>query len=69
MYAIRSYYAVEEEVIEELLEASALLDIHVRIGIELSSRLRNGFVRFIWELEGFLEQQDLLKFFRKEAVA
>jgi len=62
------YNTVEEEVIEELLEASALLDIHVRIGIELSSRLRNGFVRFIWELEGFLEQQDLLKFFRKEAV-
>jgi hypothetical protein len=62
------YNVVEEEVIEELLEASALLDIHVRIGIELSSRLRNGFVRFIWELEGFLEQQDILKFFREEMV-
>lgn len=62
------YNHVEREVVEELLQAGAILDIHVRIGIELSARFRNKFVRFIWELEGFFDQHNLLRFLDEEAV-
>ncbi len=62
------YNHVEQEVVEELLEAGAILDIHVRIGIEFSSRFRNKFVRFIWELEGFFDSHSLLQFLQEEVV-
>ena len=62
------YNHVEQEVVEELLEAGAILDIHVRIGIELSSRFRNKFVRFIWELEGFFDSHSLLQFLQESTV-
>ncbi|MCL2790208.1 MAG: hypothetical protein FWD79_06140 [Desulfobulbus sp.] len=62
------YNHVEQEVVEELLEAGAILDIHVRIGIEFSSRFRNKFVRFIWELEGFFDRRSLQHFLQEEAV-
>ena len=62
------YNHVEREVVEELLEAGAILDIHVRIGIEMSSRFRDKFVRFIWELEGFFDNNNLLQFLEEEAV-
>lgn len=62
------YNHVEEEVVEELLEAGAILDIHVRIGIEFSSRFRNKFVRLLWELEGFFDNDSLLRFLREDAV-
>ena len=62
------YNHVEEEVVQELLEAGAILDIHVRIGVELSSRFRNKYVRFLWELEGFFDQHSLLQFLRDPAV-
>ncbi|MBV5316463.1 MAG: hypothetical protein JZU50_01525 [Desulfobulbaceae bacterium] len=62
------YNHVEQEVVEELLEASAILNIHVRIGIELSSRFRNKFVRFIWELEGFFDNHNLLQFLQEQTV-
>jgi hypothetical protein len=62
------YNHVEREVVEELLEAGAILDIHVRIGIEMSSRFRDKFVRFIWELEGFFDNNNLLQFLEGESV-
>ncbi len=62
------YNHVEREVVEELLEAATILDIHVRIGIELSSRFRNKFVRFIWELEGFFDNHNLLQFLQEQSV-
>ena len=62
------YNHVEKEVVEELLEAGAILDIHVRIGIELSARFRGKFVRFLWELEGFFDQHSLLQFLEKPSV-
>ncbi len=62
------YNHVEQEVVEELLEASSILDIHVRIGIELSSRFRNKFIRFIWELEGFFDNHNLLQFLQEQSV-
>ncbi|MBM9613710.1 hypothetical protein JWJ90_05340 [Desulfobulbus rhabdoformis] len=62
------YNHVEPEVVEELLEAGAILDIHVRIGIELSACFREKFVRIIWELEGFFDKDNLLQFLEQESV-
>jgi hypothetical protein len=62
------YNHVEQEVVEELLEAGTILDIHVRIGIELSTRFRNKFVRIIWELEGFFDNHNLLQFLQENPV-
>ena len=62
------YNHVEQEVVEELLEAGSILDIHVRIGIEFSSRFRNKFIRLVWELEGFFDTHSLLQFLQEEAV-
>jgi hypothetical protein len=62
------YNHVEQDVLEELLEAGAILDIHVRIGIELSSPFRDKFVRFIWELEGFFDSHNLLQFLQEDSV-
>lgn len=62
------YNYVEQEVVEELLEASAILGIHVRIGIELSARFRHKFVRFVWELEGFFDLHNMLQFLQGNTV-
>ena len=62
------YNHVDEEVAAELLEAATILDIHVRIGIEFSSRFRNKFVRFVWELEGFFDNHNLLQFLQENSV-
>jgi hypothetical protein len=62
------YNHIDREVAEELLEAGNILDIHVRIGIELPSRFRNKYVRFIWELEGFFDNHNLLQFLQEPAV-
>ncbi len=62
------YNHVDQEVVEELLEAGAILDIHVRIGIEFSACFREKFVRFIWELEGFFDKHNLLQFLKETAV-
>ena len=62
------YNHVDEEVVAELLEAGSILDIHVRIGIELWSGFRGKFVRFVWELEGFFDNHDLLRFLGEPPV-
>jgi hypothetical protein len=62
------YNHVEREVVEELLEAGTILGIHVRIGIEMSCRFRDKFVRFIWELEGFFDNNNLLQFLDEDTV-
>ena len=62
------YNHVEDEVVAELLEAGSILDIHVRIGIELWSGFRGKFVRFVWELEGFFDNHDLLRFLDEPPV-
>ncbi|MBM9538178.1 hypothetical protein [Desulfobulbus alkaliphilus] len=62
------YNHIDREVAEELLEAAAILDIHVRIGIELPAPFRNKFVRFIWELDGFYNSSNLLQFLNEAVV-
>ncbi len=62
------YNYVAPEVIEELIEASAILDVRVQVGIEMSSRFRDKYVRFTWEPHGFNDNQSFLKFLKEEPV-
>ena len=62
------YNYVSPEVVEELIEASALLDIQVQVGIEMSAHFRNKYIRFTWEPHGFNDNRALLGFLREEAV-
>ena len=62
------YNYVSPDVIEELIEASAILDIRVQVGIEMTCRFRDKYVRFTWEPHGFNDNRSFLKFLREEAV-
>ncbi len=62
------YNYVNPKVIEELIEASAILDIQVQVGIEMSSLFNEKYIRFTWEPHGFNDNQAFLNFLREEAV-
>lgn len=62
------YNYVRPEVIEELIEASAILDIKVQVGIEISTRFRDKYARFTWEPHGFNDNRSFLKFLGEDAV-
>ncbi len=62
------YNYVRPEVIEELLEAGSILDIKVHVGIEISTRFRDKYVRFTWEPDGFSDNTTFLKFLEKDRV-
>jgi len=62
------YNYVRPEVIEELVEASAILDIRVKVGIEFSTRFHDKYARFTWEPDGFNDNRAFLKFLKEDAV-
>ncbi|NCD24096.1 MAG: hypothetical protein EOL86_00690 [Deltaproteobacteria bacterium] len=62
------YNYVEPAVVEELLEAAAILDMHIRIGIEVSARFRGKYVRITWEPHGFTDSQSFLEFLQEQPV-
>jgi hypothetical protein len=62
------YNYVRPDVIEELLEAGTILDVKVRVGIELSTRFRDKYIRFTWEPGGFPDNSAFLRFLEKEGV-
>lgn len=62
------YNYVHPKVVEELIEASAILDVKVQVGIEMSARFRDKYVRFTWEPHGFQDNNALLKFLEEDAV-
>ena len=62
------YNYVRPEVVEELLEASSILDIHTRVGIEISARFRDKYVRFTWQPHGLDDSRAFLSFLKEEAV-
>ena len=62
------YNYVTPEVVEELIEASAILDVRVQVGIEMSARFRDKYIRFVWEPHGFLDNSALLTFLQDDAV-
>ena len=63
------YNFISPKIIEELIEAASILDIHVQVGIEMSAQFRDKYVRFIWELHGFRSSAALLKFLNENEVA
>ncbi|MGW8193109.1 MAG: hypothetical protein ACWGOX_02480 [Desulforhopalus sp.] len=62
------YNYVTAEVVEELLEASAILDIRVQVGIEMSARFRDKYVRFTWEPHGLNDNRAFRNFLEGRAV-
>jgi hypothetical protein len=62
------YNYVRPEVVEELIEASAILDLKVQIGIEMTARFRDKYIRFTWEPHGFLDNSALLDFLQQNSV-
>lgn len=56
------YNHVGSKAIEELLEASHIMGIEVRIGVEFSARFRGRYVQLIWVPRGFSDAHDFLSF-------
>lgn len=62
------YHFVPREAAEELLEAAAIMDIKVRIGIEFFAPYRKRFVKIIWIPRGLTDSQGFLSFLSSPAV-
>ncbi|HOO91241.1 MAG TPA: hypothetical protein PLA74_10505, partial [Syntrophales bacterium] len=62
------YNYVRSDVAAELLEAAEIMGIRVRIGVEISSRFRNRYIRIIWAPRGLLNVQDYLRFLQEPDV-
>jgi hypothetical protein len=63
------YHFIEPRFAAELLEAAAILEIDVRIGIEFYARYRNKYVQLIWVPRGFSDAQAFLCFLAEPQVA
>ncbi len=55
---------VDQDVAEEVLKASAIVGITVRIGIEFNVPFRGHFISFLWIPRGFSSDQDFLNFLK-----
>jgi hypothetical protein len=62
------YNYVKPDVVTELLEAASIMDIKVRIGIELPALFRGKYIQIVWAPRGFTDQQDFINFFSKMPV-
>jgi len=62
------YNTIEPRFAAELLEASQILEIDIRIGIEFSSRYRNKYAQLIWVPRGFTDAQSFLCFLAEPPV-
>jgi len=62
------YNYIEPRFAAELLEASRILDIDIRIGIEFSSRYHKKYAQLIWVPRGFTDTQSFLCFLAEPPV-
>lgn len=62
------YNYVEPEVAAELLEAASILDVHIRIGIEVSCRFRGKYVRMLWEPRSYTDGKSFGAFLEEQPV-
>jgi len=62
------YNHIEPRFAAELLEASRILDIDIRIGIEFSSRYISKYAQLIWVPRGFTDTQSFLCFLAEPPV-
>ena len=63
------YNYVSTQVATELLEAAAIMEISVRIGVEYSTRFRGRYVHLIWVPHGFPNPKDFRHFLEESPVA
>ena len=63
------YNYVRPEVAAELLEAAAIMEVEVKIGVELCAVRGDRFVKFVWTPRGLADPKDFLDFLRKPGVA
>lgn len=63
------YNFIEPRFAAELMEAAAILEIDVRIGIEFYARYRNKYVQLIWVPRGFTDTPAFLCFLADPQVA
>jgi hypothetical protein len=62
------YNYIEPRTAAELLEAAAIMDIDVRIGIEFYTPFRDKYINLIWVPRGFPDSQAFLCFLEEPAV-
>jgi hypothetical protein len=62
------YHYIEPRFAAELLEAAAILEIDVRIGIEFYALYRNKYVQLIWVPRGFTDASGFLCFLAEPGV-
>jgi hypothetical protein len=62
------YNFIRTEAASELLEAAEIMDIEVRIGVELSACLHNRYVQLVWSPNGFFDRHDFIKFINGKHV-
>ena len=55
--------------VAELLKASEIMDVEVRIGVEFPARFHDRFIRIIWIPRGFSDAQDFITFLTEPRVA
>lgn len=56
------YNFVRPDVVRELIEAGEILDVKVQVGIEMSCRFHDKYVRFTWEPHDFASNSQFLNF-------
>jgi len=62
------YHFVRPETAAELLEAAAIMDMTVEIGIECLARHGKGHVKIVWTPRGFARPEDFTAFLKKPGV-
>ncbi|MFO8110889.1 MAG: hypothetical protein R6T92_00115 [Desulfosalsimonadaceae bacterium] len=62
------YNFIRPETAEELMEASSIMGIDVRIGIEFPVAFHSGFAQIIWVPRGFADAKDFIRFLSDDAV-
>jgi hypothetical protein len=62
------YHFVRPETAAELLEAAAIMDMRVDLGIECLARHRGGHVKLVWAPRGFTRPEDFAAFLKKPGV-
>ena len=63
------YNYVEATAARELLQAAAIMDMNVRIGVEFTAGFRGKLVQFIWVPTGFAGPEAFLEFLQSQEVA
>ena len=63
------YYGfIEPAAASELIQAAEIMDVKLRIGIELPARFGGRYAQFIWAPRGFDGREDFLEFIQTEEV-